>query len=207
MIVLTVIFLLVIMGLILLERKQIFRMYNGQRRLLQVHVIPPPYIPLLVHIIIIHHPDKLQNSGDDPIELQTFSTDLTIYLEDETEVGMDNLTINHVIGQGAFGLVRHAVITIGEKKEMVAVKMLRSEENKTKSMALLKNNKIPLHFTGRANEDELREFIHEIDVMRAVGKHPNIVGLVGHSQTGGRSQQMMILMEYCAKGNLLNFLR
>lgn len=41
---------------------------------------------------------------------------------------MDSLQISNVIGQGAFGLVRKAVITIGEKEELIAVKMLRSKE-------------------------------------------------------------------------------
>lgn len=61
--------------------------------------------------------------------METFNTTgLTIYLDNETEVGLDSLKMNHVIGQGAFGLVRKAVITIGDKEEMVAVKMLRSKD-------------------------------------------------------------------------------
>lgn len=46
--------------------------------------------------------------------------------------------------------------------------------------------------------------MHEIDVMKSV-KHPNIVGLIGHSTA--QNQQMMIIIEYCSKGNLLNYLR
>lgn len=65
-------------------------------------------------------------SAEDPIELQNFSTNLTIYLDGETEVELEHLKIKQVIGQGAFGLVRQAMITIGEREEMVAVKMLRS---------------------------------------------------------------------------------
>lgn len=59
----------------------------------------------------------------------------------------------------------------------------------------------------RANGDDLREFMHEIDVMKSVGKHPNIVGLVGHTRPTTSGQQAMIVIEYCSKGNLLNFLR
>lgn len=61
-----------------------------------------------------------------------------------------------------------------------------------------------------ATPDDLRAFVHEIDVMKSVGKHPNIVGLVGHSQTQQSTRSMgpmMILIEFCGKGNLLNLLR
>lgn len=68
-------------------------------------------------------------------------------------------------------------------------------------------NDLLIFFVERANDDDVREFLHEISVMKSVGKHPNIVGLVGHSGSASRSVQKMILIEYCAKGNLLNFLR
>lgn len=59
--------------------------------------------------------------------MQTLNTDLTIYLDNETELSLDSLKIESVIGQGAFGLVRKAVITIAEAEQVVAVKMLRSK--------------------------------------------------------------------------------
>lgn len=160
--------LVIIIGFLILERKAISRFYYRSSRRI------------------------LRNSAEgDPIELQTFTSELTICcLENETEVSLDSLAIADVIGQGAFGLVRKAVITIGEKEEMVAVKMLRRH----------------------ANEDYLREFGHEIDVMKSVGSHPNIVGLIGHSKTSRQGNMlkqgpMMILIEYCDKGNLLDYLR
>lgn len=68
-----------------------------------------------------------QNTADDPIELQSFAADFRISLEDDTEMAMDSLKIENVIGQGAFGLVRKAIIVNGENEETVAVKMLKSK--------------------------------------------------------------------------------
>lgn len=48
----------------------------------------------------------MQNTTEDQIELEDLSTDLTMFLEDETRVGLESLKLNQVIGQGAFGLVR-----------------------------------------------------------------------------------------------------
>lgn len=51
----------------------------------------------------------------------------------------------------------------------------------------------------------MRNFCQEVEVMRSVDKHPNIVGIVGHCMKD--IEKMMILTEYCSRGNLLDFLR
>lgn len=53
--------------------------------------------------------------------------------------------------------------------------------------------------------DVMRNFCQEVEVMRSVDKHPNIVGIVGHCMK--HIEKMMILTEYCSEGNLLDFLR
>lgn len=41
--------------------------------------------------------------------------------------------------------------------------------------------------------------------MKAVGIHPNIVGIVGHCTK--TPSEIMLLTEFCSKGNLLDYLR
>lgn len=53
--------------------------------------------------------------------------------------------------------------------------------------------------------EDIKEFRREIEVMKSVGIHPNIVGIVGHCIKN--LDEMMLLTEYCSNGNLLNFLR
>lgn len=52
---------------------------------------------------------------------------------------------------------------------------------------------------------KIKEFLDEIKVMKSVGKHKNIVEIVGHYTKSYR--QLMLLTEYCSEGNLLNYLR
>ncbi|CAD7013119.1 unnamed protein product [Ceratitis capitata] len=52
--------------------------------------------------------------------------------------------------------------------------------------------------------DDERAFRREIEVMKSVEPHPNIVGIIGHCHKP--SHQMLLLTEYCSFGNLLDFL-
>lgn len=56
-----------------------------------------------------------------------------------------------------------------------------------------------------AGSDDIEEFLGEIAIMKSVFQHENIVGIVGHSTIN--YNRMMLLTEYCSKGNLLNYLR
>lgn len=60
-------------------------------------------------------------------------------------------------------------------------------------------------FEDMVTFDVMRNFCQEVEVMRSVDKHPNIVGIVGHCMKD--IEKMMILTEYCSRGNLLDFLR
>lgn len=121
----------------------------------------------------------------------------SIYLTDRTQISMQNIRMQGVIGRGAFGLVRKAIIKVGDREQLVAVKMLRSKTHDGPTVSP------PSHLSSLAecpNADDIKEFRHEIDVMKAVGKHPNIVSLIGHSTN---QPDMMILIgkgtnEYCS---------
>lgn len=43
--------------------------------------------------------------------------------------------------------------------------------------------------------------------MKSVGHHENIVGIIGHYTNTKVPTKMMLLTEYCSKGNLLDYLR
>lgn len=61
------------------------------------------------------------------------------------------------------------------------------------------------YFPDVVTFDVMRNFCQEVEVMKSVDKHPNIVGIVGHCMKN--MERMMILTEYCSRGNLLDFLR
>lgn len=61
------------------------------------------------------------------------------------------------------------------------------------------------YFIDQPSAEDIRAFRQEIEVMKSVEKHPNIVSLIGHCTRG--LKDMMLLTEYCSNGNLLEFLR
>ncbi|XP_033610373.1 tyrosine-protein kinase receptor torso isoform X2 [Cryptotermes secundus] len=98
------------------------------------------------------------------------------------EIPGENLVLGNVLGQGAFGVVRKGVLQEGDVWRDVAVKMLREDPT----------------------TEDLRQFKQEIYMMQSVGRHPNIVSLIGCCSRDG---QLRLVVEYCTQGDLLTFLR
>ena len=61
-----------------------------------------------------------------------------------------------------------------------------------------------LLFLENAGEEEKRQFLQEIDLMKDVGSHPNILSIFGFWV---RSEPIMLIMEYVPHGDLLQWLR
>ncbi|XP_067036143.1 fibroblast growth factor receptor 3-like isoform X1 [Acropora muricata] len=116
-----------------------------------------------------------------------FSTDLPIIEPDEWEVEYSNLAFGKQIGEGAFGTVSKATITglpgLPPQKEVVA------------AVKKLKPN---------ANLEDRRNFITEITLMKEIGKHLNIVSMLGCVTSGG---PLCLITEFCPHGDLRNYLR
>ena len=55
-----------------------------------------------------------------------------------------------------------------------------------------------------AGEEEKRQFLQEIDLMKDVGSHRNILSILGFWI---RSEPIMLIMEYVPHGDLLKWLR
>ncbi len=114
-----------------------------------------------------------------------------------------------LIDEGAFGRVYMAEaygIVPGRYKTVVAVKMLKGKKIQ-KQNKKLKNN---LHacFFGvhleNATKVEFANFIKELEIMKSVGKHENIMNLLGCCTKGG---PLYVIIEYAKHGNLRNYLR
>ncbi|XP_063697549.1 fibroblast growth factor receptor [Culicoides brevitarsis] len=104
---------------------------------------------------------------------------------DILEIPHAAVRIGKEIGKGAFGRVFCATaLGIPGKKcpTVVAVKQLKR----------------------RPSTDELEEFLGEIATMKKVGKHPNIVSLMGFCTV---KQPLMMIMEFVGCGDLLGYLR
>lgn len=119
------------------------------------------------------------------------------------EIERSNIELSGVtLGEGAFGLVKHAVLIRDGRKCEVAVKMLKSK--KANLICLMPNFNPFFVIPDITNIEDIKQFNQEISVMKSVGKHPNIVSIVGHCTMN--IHDLMLLTEFCDEGNLLNFL-
>ncbi|XP_069683137.1 tyrosine-protein kinase receptor torso-like [Periplaneta americana] len=110
------------------------------------------------------------------------SMECDLNLDAKWEIPRENLLLGDVLGEGAFGIVRKGVLQEGDNWRDVAVKMLREDPT----------------------TEDLRQFRQEINMMQSVGRHPHIVSLIGCCTRAGR---LRLVVEFCALGDLLNFLR
>lgn len=91
--------------------------------------------------------------------------------------------LEKVLGEGNFGRVWKATaVDPGGPARTVAVKTLKEY----------------------ANNDEKRDLIREMQVMRELGKHPNVVEFLGCCT---RDEPLLLIMELVSRGKLLGFLR
>ncbi|XP_013770759.1 fibroblast growth factor receptor 1-A-like isoform X2 [Pundamilia nyererei] len=103
------------------------------------------------------------------------------------ELPRDRLTLGKPLGEGCFGQVVLAeAIGIDKNKPTrvtkVAVKMLKAD----------------------ATEKDLSDLISEMEMMKMIGKHKNIINLVGACTQDG---PLYVVVEYAAQGNLREYLR
>ncbi|XP_034237274.1 tyrosine-protein kinase receptor torso-like [Thrips palmi] len=98
-------------------------------------------------------------------------------------IASSSLLLLDTLGSGCFGTVCKGVLTCPDgKMEDVAVKRLRDA----------------------ATPEEKARFAEEIALMKSVGQHKNIVSMVGCCVDSGVT---LLVVEYCALGDLQRFLR
>ncbi|XP_065217235.1 fibroblast growth factor receptor 2-like [Planococcus citri] len=107
-------------------------------------------------------------------------------LDERWEYPRQNLRIGKILGEGEFGQVFQAQATniSGRENEIVivAVKMLKDDHNDT----------------------DMMDLVSEMEIMKLLGNHPNILRLIGCCSQRG---PLYVITEYAQNGNLKNFLR
>jgi len=101
------------------------------------------------------------------------------------EVARDHVTIEKIIGKGAFGQVAKgtAIDLPGRPgKTTVAIKMLKSN----------------------APESDKKDLLSELEVMKTLKPHPHVIKLLGCAI---KSEPVLVLIEYVPYGDLLGYLR
>eukprot|EP00794_Sanderia_malayensis_P005560 gene5560-6245_t len=114
---------------------------------------------------------------------QYFTADITH--DPEWEVDFNSLEFQSILGEGAFGRVVKGIakgLPGRPEQTTVAVKMLKDD----------------------ATDHELSDLISEMEVMKMIGRHKNIINLLGVSTQHG---ELCVIVEYCHYGNLRQYLR
>ncbi|XP_050691349.1 vascular endothelial growth factor receptor 1-like isoform X2 [Eriocheir sinensis] len=105
------------------------------------------------------------------------------------EVSRDSIIFDKLLGSGAFGRVHRATalnLLPGEARTTVAVKMMKS----------------------RTDTAQLKALRSEVKIMIHIGRHINIVNLLGACSKDLASRgELLLLVEYCKYGNILDYMR
>ncbi|XP_048862997.1 LOW QUALITY PROTEIN: fibroblast growth factor receptor 2-like [Brienomyrus brachyistius] len=103
------------------------------------------------------------------------------------EFSRDKLTLGKPLGEGCFGQVVMA--------EAMGIDKDKSKEAVTVAVKMLKDD---------ATEKDLSDLVSEMEMMKMIGKHKNIINLLGACTQDG---PLYVIVEYASKGNLREYLR
>ncbi|XP_065682561.1 uncharacterized protein LOC105848356 isoform X3 [Hydra vulgaris] len=121
-------------------------------------------------------------------------------LADEWEIFPEDVILGKKIGEGAFGTVfiaRLSSFVLSKKKIMIQKSDFYDISENTFNVAvkLVKDS---------ADPSEFNDFFEEINLMKEIGYHKNIVNLIGCSTI---KKPLCLIVEYMEHGDLLSFLR
>nr|XP_028563731.1 fibroblast growth factor receptor 1 isoform X3 [Podarcis muralis] len=134
--------------------------------------------------VMLVRPSRLSSSG---IPMLAGVSEYELPEDPRWELPRDRLILGKPLGEGCFGQVVLAE-AIGLDKDKpnrvtkVAVKMLKSD----------------------ATEKDLSDLISEMEMMKIIGKHKNIINLLGACTQDG---PLYVIVEYASKGNLREYLQ
>ncbi|CAL1679771.1 unnamed protein product [Lasius platythorax] len=105
-------------------------------------------------------------------------------LDSAWELSREYFTLGNTLGEGAFGKVVRAETNTGKSgiPSVVAVKMLKEGHTDT----------------------EMMDLVSEMEMMKMIGKHVNIINLLGACTQNG---PLYVVVEFAPHGNLRDFLR
>ncbi len=108
--------------------------------------------------------------------------------DEKVEFAFSKLELGTLLGSGEYGRVlkaRARGIFADQNWSTVAVKTLKLNPEREKLNALMS----------------------ELKILIFIGKHPNLVNLLGACTERLHDMELYVILEYCRHGNLLNYLR
>ncbi|XP_037685167.1 fibroblast growth factor receptor 3 isoform X7 [Choloepus didactylus] len=125
------------------------------------------------------------SSGEGPALANV--SELELPADPKWELSRARLTLGKPLGEGCFGQVVMA--------EAIGIDKDRAAKPVTVAVKMLKDD---------ATDKDLSDLVSEMEMMKMIGRHKNILNLLGACTQGG---PLYVLVEYAAKGNLREYLR
>uniref|UniRef100_A0A669D8C9 Fibroblast growth factor receptor n=1 Tax=Oreochromis niloticus TaxID=8128 RepID=A0A669D8C9_ORENI len=134
--------------------------------------------------VMLVRPSRLSSSGS---PMLSGVSECELPQDPRWELPRDRLVLGKPLGEGCFGqVVMGEAVGLDKEKPnrvtKVAVKMLKAD----------------------ATEKDLSDLISEMEMMKIIGKHKNIINLLGACTQDG---PLYVIVEYASKGNLREYLR
>uniref|UniRef100_A0A665W7I5 Fibroblast growth factor receptor n=1 Tax=Echeneis naucrates TaxID=173247 RepID=A0A665W7I5_ECHNA len=134
--------------------------------------------------VMLVRPSRLSSSGS---PMLSGVSEYELPQDPRWELSRGRLVLGKPLGEGCFGqVVMGEALGLDKEKPnrvtKVAVKMLKSD----------------------ATEKDLSDLISEMEMMKIIGKHKNIINLLGACTQDG---PLYVIVEYASKGNLREYLR
>ncbi|CAH1794539.1 unnamed protein product [Owenia fusiformis] len=165
---------------------------NGSNSLIYLSIIPIVLVILLVIIILVILRKRLTTQNKKWHDNSQYISDIeaseALIEIDDYEIKFSSLSLGPILGQGAFGKVVRADIDARPKimknlsLPVVAVKMLKD---------------------GASGEDR-QNLLSEIELMKQLGRHNNVVSIVASCTIG---PAVALVMDFCPYGDLKNHLK
>ncbi|XP_040275159.1 fibroblast growth factor receptor 3 isoform X1 [Bufo bufo] len=189
----TIVFFLVVIIIIVT-----YRMKNTSKKAMNTPTVQKvSKFPLKRQVTVSLESNSSMNSNTPLVRITHLSSTDGTMLANVSELGLptdpkwelsrSRLTLGKPLGEGCFGQVVMAE-AIGIDKDKpnkaitVAVKMLKDD----------------------ATDKDLSDLVSEMEMMKMIGKHKNIINLLGACTQDG---PLYVLVEYASKGNLREYLR
>ncbi|XP_075050265.1 fibroblast growth factor receptor 3 isoform X3 [Mixophyes fleayi] len=114
-------------------------------------------------------------------------SELGLPADPKWEFARTRLTLGKPLGEGCFGQVVMA--------EAIGIDKDKPNKSLTVAVKMLKDD---------ATDKDLSDLVSEMEMMKMIGKHKNIINLLGACTQDG---PLYVLVEYASKGNLREYLR
>ncbi|KAF2883030.1 hypothetical protein ILUMI_23168 [Ignelater luminosus] len=135
--------------------------------------------PLLMPVVKIEKQKTQSNNAHDII------SEYELPMDSEWEIPRELLCLGKTLGEGAFGKVVKAD----------AISLLKPGVNTIVAVKMLKEGH---------TDNEMMDLVSEMEMMKMIGKHINIINLLGCCTQNG---PLYVVVEYAPYGNLRDFLR